>query len=230
MSVHRLRLGLSPQGTKAGRAPGRRAAVLAAAAVAGGGMWLAVPAASAASADCGPTCINLFNQKSGSADVMAVSGGTEAAGQAVILSAAAPSTTEDWTLSSEGVVSDFVAAGIINPALGEHFGSDAAFELQYAPGGSGSGLCLGVGSGPSQSTPVTLQPCGVSASTIWIEDTADASGVGAVFVSGSGTKYPAPYVLTANSVGGSFTTQALRTNPGAAAGAQRWEASFGVLP
>jgi len=230
MSVHRLRWVLSRHGTKAGRAPGRRAAVLAAAAVAGGGMWLAVPAASAASPDCGPTCINLFNLKFGSADVMAVSGGTEAVGQAVILSAAAPSTTEDWKVSFEGVVSDLAAAGIINPTLGEHYGSDAAFEFEYAPGGIDSGLCLGIGSGPSQSTRVTLQPCGASANTVWIEDTADASGVGAVLVSGSGTKYPAPYVLTANTVGGNFTTQALKTNPGAGAGAQRWEASFGVLP
>jgi hypothetical protein len=230
MSVHRLRLVLSRRGTKAGRAPGRRAAVLAAAAVAGGGMWLAVPAASAASPECGPACITLVNLKFGSADVMAVSGGTEAAGQAVILSAAAPSTTEDWTESFEGVVSDFVAAGIINPTLGEHYGSDAAFEFEYAPGGIGSGLCLGIGSGPSQSTPVTLQPCGVSANTLWIEDTADANGLGAIFISGSGSKYPAPYVLTANTVGGNFTTQALRTNPGADARAQRWVGIFGVLP
>lgn len=230
MSVHRLRLVLSRHGTKAGRAPGRRAAVLAAAAVVGGGMWLAVPAASAASPDCGSACATLFNHKFGSADVMAVSGGTEAVGQAVILSAAAPSTTEDWTESFEGVVSDFVAAGIINATLGEHYGSDAAFEFEYAPGDIGSGFCLGIASGPSQSTPVTLQPCGVSANTVWIDDTADASGGYAVFVSGSGTKYPAPYVLTANTVGGNFTTQALRTNQGADAGAQRWQSISGVLP
>ena len=230
MSVHRMRLALSRHGTKAGRAPGRRAALLAAAAVAGGGMWLAAPAASAASPDCGSACATLFNQKFGSADVSAVSGGTASTGQPIILSAAAPSTTEDWTISAQGLVSDFVAAGIINATLGEHYGSDEGLEFQYAPGGIGSGLCLGIASGPSQSTPVTLQPCGVSANTVWIDDTADASGGYAVLVSGSGTKYPAPYVLTANTVGGNFTTQALKTNPGADAGAQRWQSISGVLP
>jgi hypothetical protein len=230
MSMHRLRLVLSRNGTKAGRAPGRRTAVLAAAAVMGGGLWLAVPAASAASQDCGPGCATLFNQKFGSVDVMAVWGGTEAIGQAVILSAAAPSTTEDWAISDDGSVSDFFAAGLINATLDEHYGTDEAFEVQYGPGGIGSGLCLGIASGPSQSTPVTLQPCGVTVNTVWIDDTADASDGYAVLVSGSDTKYPAPYVLTANTVSGNFTTQALRTNRGADAGAQRWQSISGVLP
>ena len=231
MSIHRFGLLSSRDGTKAGRAPGRWAAVVAAAAAAvGGGMWLTAPAASAASTACGSACISLFNHKFGSADVSAVSGGTASTGQPVILSAAAPSTTEDWTASFQGFVSDFYAAGLVSVVLDEHYGSDEAFEFQYAPGGIASGFCLGIASGPAQSTPVTLQPCGVSVNTTWILDTADASGGYTPLVSGSDTKYPAPYVLTANSVGGNFTTQALRTNPGADTGAQRWQTLFGVLP
>jgi hypothetical protein len=52
MTIHRIGLLRSREAAKAGRAPGRRAAVLAAAAAVGGGMWLTVPAASAATSHC----------------------------------------------------------------------------------------------------------------------------------------------------------------------------------
>jgi hypothetical protein len=229
MIGHRFGLLLSRDGTKAGRAQVRRAAALAAAAVVGGGMWMTAPAASAGSTKCGPGCINLFNQKFGSADLAAVSGGAAAARQPVILSAAALSATEDWTESFQGKVSDFYAAGLMNATLDEHYGTDVAVEIAYAPGASSTGLCLGIASGPRQNTPVTLQRCGVSVNTVWILDTADANGGYTPLISGSDAQYPAPYVLTANTVGDNFTTQALKANPGAAAGAQRWKAAqFGV--
>jgi hypothetical protein len=101
--------------------------------------------------------------------------------------------------------------------------------MAYAPGGVYSGLCLSVASGPSQNKPVTLQPCGVSADSLWIVDTAGANGGYTPLISGDDAKYPAPYVLTANTAGGNLTTQALKTTPGAAAEAQRWKATlFGV--
>jgi hypothetical protein len=224
VTVHLFGLLLSRDRTKAGRALRRWAAALAAAAVAGGGMWLTVPVASAGSTECGPGCINLFNQKFGTADVAAVSGGAATVGQPVILSAAAFSATEDWTEALQGKVSDFYAAGLMNATLNEHYGTDETVEIQYAPGGIDSGLCLGIASGPSQNTPVTLQPCGVSVDTVWILDTADANGGYTPLISGNDAKYPAPYVLTANTTGDNLTTQALKTNPGAASGAQRWQA------
>jgi uncharacterized protein (DUF697 family) len=63
--------------------------------VAGGaclGGIAAAPVAGAASAACGHSCSSLYNQKFGTADVSAVSGGTARPLQAVILAAAAPST------------------------------------------------------------------------------------------------------------------------------------------
>lgn len=215
---------------------GKRKAVswLAGLALAGGACLTGIAAASpagAASAACGSSCVSLYNQKFATADVSAVSGGIEAVGQAVILAAAAPSTTEDWTSSFEGTVSDFFAAGLINQTLDQHYGPDAAFEFEYSPGGVQSGLCLGIASGPKQSTKVTLQPCGVSVNTVWIDDAADASGGYAPFVSGSDTQYPAPFVLTAPGVGAGFTTQALRIKPnGTVADDQMWQLISGVLP
>jgi hypothetical protein len=190
----------------------------------------AAPVAGAASVAC-RSCSSLHNQKFGTADVSAVSGGTAAPGQAVILAAAAPSTTEDWVVGFDGTVDDFFNAGLINATLDEHYGPDAVYEFQYEPGGISSGLCLGIASGPAQGTKVTLQPCGVTVNTLWINDAADGSGGYAPYVSGSGTQYPAPFVLTASKVGGHFTTRALTTNKkGLIVKAQMWQLISGVLP
>ena len=228
---HRFGLLLSRDGTKAGRAPGRRAAALAtAAAVVCGGMWLTVPAASAGSTKCGTACLNLFNQKFGTADVAAVSGGAATAGHRVILSATEDTTAEDWAESVQGKVSDLAAAGLINATLAVLYANDPVVEITYAPGGVYSGLCLAVASGPSQNKPVTLQPCGVSADSLWIDDAAAASGGYVPYISGSDTKYPAPYVLTAPRAGGDFTTQALSVNTnGTVASDQMWQLISGVL-
>jgi hypothetical protein len=60
-------------------------------------------------------------------------------------------------------------------------------------------------------------------------DTADANGGYTPLISGDDAKYPAPYVLTANTAGANLTTQALKTNPGAAAGAQKWKTAAGPI-
>ena len=191
----------------------------------------AAPVAGAASPACGSSCVSMYNQKFGSADVSAVSGGTAATGQAVILDAAGPSTTEDWSASFQGAVSDFYAAGLMNATLNAHYGPDPVYEFQYQPGGVSSGECLGIASGPGQGTKVTLQPCGVSANTVRISDAADASGGYAPYISGSDTQYPAPFVLTAATAGGNVTTRALRANgKGVIAKDQMWQLISGVLP
>ena len=45
-----------------------------------------------------------------------------------------------------------------------------AYEIQYAPFGVDSGLCVGVGSTAVAGTKVALEPCGVSSKTVWITD------------------------------------------------------------
>jgi hypothetical protein len=190
----------------------------------------AAPVAGAASPACGSACVSMYNQKFGSADVSAVSGGTAATGQAVTLAAAAPSTAEDWGSAFQGVVSDFYAAGLMNATLDKYYGPDPVFEFEYLPGGIASGECLGTASGARQGTRVTLQPCGKTAGTAWIFDTAAASGSYVPYISGSGSKYPGPYVLTAAQAGGGFTTQALRVDSkGVVAKDQMWQLISGVL-
>ena len=190
----------------------------------------AAPVAVAASPACGTSCVSMYNQKFGGDDVSAVSGGAAATGRAVILAPTASSTTEDWSATLQGAVSDFYAAGLMNATLDAHYGPDPVYEFQYKPGGINSGECLGIAAGPGQGTTVTLQPCGKTANTAWIYDMAAASGGYVPYISGSDTKYPAPYVLTAPDAGGDFTTQALSVNLlGTVASDQMWQFASGVL-
>lgn len=190
----------------------------------------AAPVANAASPACGTSCVSLYNQQFTGDDVSAVSGGTAVTGQAVILASATPGTTEDWGVAAQGTVRDFYAAGLMNATLNQYYGLDPVYEFEYKPGGIRSGECLGIASGPRQGTKVTLQPCGKTANTAWIYDTAAASGGYVPYISGSDTKYPAPYVLTAQDAQGDFTTQALSVNStGTVAGDQMWQLLSGVL-
>ena len=94
----------------------------------------AAPVAVAASPACGTSCVSLYNQQFGSVAVSAVSGGTAATGQAVVLAAAASSTTEDWSASFQGAVSDFYAAGLMNATLNAHYGPDPVLRVPVQAG------------------------------------------------------------------------------------------------
>ena len=148
--------------------------------------------ASAATPSCGPTCIEIFNHDFGTHAhpnfVLDVLRQGEKVGQPLILFRAANSDpAEDFTVSYQGLVSDFFAAGLVSagggPALRRHGSTlpdapttadDPAFEIEYAPYGVDSGLCVGVASTAAQGSKVTLQPCGVSAKTVWIVDIIDS--------------------------------------------------------
>jgi hypothetical protein len=73
-----------------------------------------------------------------------------------------------------------------------------AWEIEYAPYGVDSGLCMGVASTAFSGEGVTLQPCGVSSKTVWITDTVNAAGWGDSYVpviNGSDTNFSQPFVL-----------------------------------
>jgi hypothetical protein len=134
----------------------------------------------------------------------------------------------DWTFAFEGTVADFYAAGLVSSAVALHYGCIAgvnfpncpysvtsfsgdpgtnnsdylAVENEYAPFGVDSGLCMGVAATATQGEGVTLQPCGVSAKTVWILDTLDQSFTRAwehgyiPLINGSDTNFSQPFVLT----------------------------------
>jgi hypothetical protein len=245
--------------------------VLAAAAtltlVSGVGMTGALTAgsASAATPSCGPDCINLFSHQFGSfrspnftVDVLRQG---ERVGQPIILFRQANfDPALDWTVAFQGLTSEFFAAGLVSAAVNLHYGNgapstgntdDPAFENEYAPFGVNSGLCMGVAATAFQGEGVTLQPCGVSAKTVWILDTNDqfsfitALRNGVPLINGSDTNFSHPFVLTYPA--GAFPTDKPRaqltvTNlTGFSQGTggpilntvnsnQLWGATFGVLP
>ena len=216
--------------------------------------------ASAATPSGGFTCIEIFSHQFGTHAhpnfVMDVFRQGEKVGQPIILfrsSNADPA--EDFTVSFQGLVSDFYAAGLVSAALNLHYGDGSvaaidqpALEIEYAPFGVDSGLCAGVRSTAVQNEGVTLQPCGVTAKTVWVVDVADSPATlrrGYVpLINGSDTNFSHPFVLTYPSNG--YPTDMPRpqlkvTNltgfsngfgpiVGTVPNTQLWGADFGVLP
>jgi len=136
---------------------------------------------------------------------------------------------EDFILENQGTVADFYAAGLVSATTALHYGcvrlghdrgnfSDClygflnprgdgsanlpAFEAEYDPFGAPTGQCVGVAAAPFSGEHVTLQPCGVSAKTVWIIDVFDGSrsdnpfGPGAPAINGANTNFSHPFVLT----------------------------------
>jgi len=193
---------------------------------------LSAGAASAATPSCGIACVNVFSYQFGTHAspnyVVDVLRQGERVGQPIILFRAANfDPAEDWTVAFQGTVADFFAAGLVSASTALHYGCIAgvnfpdcpfniagfnfpsntnsnllAFENEYAPFGVESGLCLGVSATAFNDEGVTLQPCGVSAKTVWILDTLDQSFTTAwahgyiPLINGSNTNFSHPFVLT----------------------------------
>ncbi len=188
---------------------------------------LSAGTASAATPSCGGSCIDIFSHQFGTHHapnyVVDVLRQGEKVGQPIILFRTANfDPAEDWTVSFQGTTADFFAAGLCRrgrgAALRLHSGrhrsanfpdcygqnaiavNDPAFEIEYAPYGVDSGLCMGVASTAVEEEGVTLQPCGVSAKTVWIADIFDSPSTlfnGYIpLINGSDTNFSQPFVLT----------------------------------
>ena len=181
-------------------------------ALVGGVAMAAGPTATAGTPSCGPSCIDIFSRQFGTHRhpnfVMDVFRQGERVGQPIILfrtSNADPA--QDFTVAFQGLVSDFFAAGLVSSALNLHYGNGSvaaidqpALEIEYAPFGVDSGLCVGLATTAVSGEGVTLQPCGVSAKTVWVVDVADSPATlnrGYVpLINGSTTNFSHPHVMT----------------------------------
>ena len=167
--------------------------------------------ANAATPSCGATCWNLFSREFGTHHspnfVVDVWRQGAKLGQPIILYRTSNTDqAEDFTVAFQGTVADFFAAGLVSAAVDLHYGkgavgfpNDPAFEIEYAPYGVDSGLCMGTFSTAVQGSKVTLEPCGVSSKTVWIADTGDSVTVAHGYVpliNGSDTNFSHPFVLT----------------------------------
>ena len=226
--------------------------------------------ASAATPSCGRNCIDIFSRAFGTHRtpnfVLDVLRQGAKVGQPIILFRTSNTDpAEDIVPSIQGTVSDFLAAGLVSTAVALHYGGgqacasldakgncvaspdDPAIELEYSPFGVDSGLCVGVAATATAHEGVTLQPCGVSAKTVWIIDSNDSPatirGGYVPLINGSDTNFSHPFVLTYP--GNGFPTDKPRpqlftanltgfshgigTPIGSVNDTQLWGANFGVL-
>src|SRR5581483_1711456 len=199
--------------------------------------------ANAATPPCGKTCIDLYSRLFGSHKhpqfVFSAKGGSQNTGTPIILWRASNSDrSEDFTVSAQGQVKDFFAAGLVSAALNLHYHNLEAFEFEYSPFGADSGMCIGTATTAFNGTKVSLQPCGVSSKTIWVVDSFSAiKGFYVPLINGSDTNFSHPYVL--NYPSGGFPTDnprpqlqtwnLLKFSNGTTVDNEMFSANFGVL-
>lgn len=208
------------------RIKSRVIAAAAALTLVGGVSAVGMLSASAATPSCGTTCLNIYSKDFGKHFQLDVFRQGAHQGQPIILFQRSNSDpAEDFTVAFEGQVSDFFATGQVGPGVMLHYGCTPGFvftgnqgavihcpantadelagEIEYAPYGVDSGLCVGV---PFDRLPatgkanVTLQPCGVNAGTVWILDGVDICNQfrfgEAPLINGADTNFSHPSVLT----------------------------------
>jgi len=151
-------------------------AALATLTIVGGMSAVATGAASAATPECGASCISVFSSKLGTFAqpnfVEAVLGGGRAkVGQPVGLKRANRlDPSQDIKPDApvpDAKVSDFYAAGMVSAKANRHYGSLPAVQQRYAPFGRMTDLCVGLAR-VAQNEGLTLQPCNVPGTTVWI--------------------------------------------------------------
>ena len=186
----------------------------------GGVGSVAAVSAGAATPSCGHNCIDIFSRQFGTHHqpnfVLDVWRQGAKVGQPIILFRTSNSDpAQDFTTSFQGLTSEFYAAGLVSAAVALHYGcahgefgphsctrgvDDPAFEVEYAPYGVDSGLCVGVARTAVQNEHVSLQPCGVTSKTVWIVDTNDSPATirhdYVPLINGSDMNFSHPFVLT----------------------------------
>jgi hypothetical protein len=221
---------------------------------------VAALSAGAATPSCGNHCIDVVSRAFGTHHqpnyVLDVLRQGAKVGQPVILFRTSNSDpAEDFTTSFQGLTSEFNAAGLVSNAVALHYGcagqfaansctkgvDDPAFEVEYAPYGVDSGLCVGVAKTAFQNEGVTLQPCGISGRTVWILDPGDSPATinhdYVPVINGSDTNFSHPFVMTypknghpTDTPGPELNTYQLQKySNGTVFDNELWGANFGVL-
>ncbi len=221
--------------------------VLAAAGVltlAGGLSGVGTVAASAATPQCSAvntTCVEVYSMKYATATslgfVETVFLGIPVRGVPTIVHQSSSSDpAEDLIIPLAGTVSELYAQGMVSAAVNEHYGSDRAVQIEYAPYGNPTGLCTAVATTAYQDEGLSLQPCSAPGTTVWILDFADSPATAPTYfpiVNGSDTDFVHPFAMTilGNPAHQLFTPiimQHLTGNPGSVPANQLWGAHFGT--
>ncbi len=167
------------------------------------GVVTASPLSAGAATDaCGTSCISVFNRGLGTHEqpniVETILGGKAKAGTPVVLAPVAPGDPSQDTIPELRSVKAYYDAGLISPEVYNRWAGFPAVQIQYAPLGVKSGLCVGLDSAPRQGQGLTLQPCSVSSRTVWILDSTGASSPDGSFfsiINSSTTNISRPYAM-----------------------------------
>jgi hypothetical protein len=159
---------------------------------------------------------------------------------AIVRRAGSSNPAEDLIVPLGGLVpvSEFYARGMVSAAVNEHYGSEPAAQIEYAPYGKPTGLCSAVAATAFQDERLSLQPCGTPGTTVWIIDTADSPATAPTYfpiVNGSDTDFVHPFAMTilGNPARRPFTPIIMRHligNPGSVPANQLWGAHNGTTP
>lgn len=161
--------------------------------------------ATAATPACGAQCISIFSKELGNYKqpevVEDVLDGSAAAGQLVILKQGSSlDTSEDLVPTGGHIVSDFYTSGMVSADVNARYGSMKAAQIEYAPDGKRTGLCVGLSKVAYENEGLTLQPCGVPALTVWIIDTTDSPTTAAAgyfpIVNASTSDFARPFAMS----------------------------------
>jgi hypothetical protein len=217
--------------------------VLAAAAtltiVGGLGTAGALPAG-AATSQCGQACVQIFSAKFGTyanpGFIESVFLGIPAAGVPTILHRASSSDpTGDFIVPQAGLISTFLAEGMVSAAVAARFAGETAVQVEYAPYGKATGLCAAVAFPAYQNEGLSLQPCRTPATTVFILDYGDAPAAKPYFpiVDASTTDFAHPFTMTilgdpAHSLFPQIRLQHMVGNPANVPADQLWGSEFGT--
>jgi hypothetical protein len=219
-------------------------AVAAALTLAGGLSTVGTVAASAATPQCGNACVEVYSMKYATPAslgfVETVFLGIPVRGVPTIVQKASGSDpAEDLIVPLGGPVpvSQFYAEGMVSAAVDEHYGSEPAVQIEYAPYGKPTGLCTAVAVTAYQNEGLSLQPCSAPGTTVWIIDVADSPATAPTYfpiVNGSDTDFVHPFAMTilGNPADQLFTPiimQHLTGNPGSVPANQLWGAAHGTV-
>ena len=150
-----------------------RARVFTAAALVAGLSVAAPHSARAGTPACGPGCIGVFSDALGSYAqpkfIEHVFGGVAKIGTETGLHTASSSnTTEDFINPHQGNVDAYYKRGLVSASIAHQYGSLTASQLEYAPGGKRTGLCVGISRSPFEGEALSLQSCRTPGRTVWI--------------------------------------------------------------
>ncbi|MET8538957.1 hypothetical protein ABZV67_46925 [Streptomyces sp. NPDC005065] len=149
-----------------------------------------------------PPSVSIYSAKFGTDFIETVShGGVAKVGQQTVLDRTDSSNQAQNIIGHRGgLVSDFFKAGLVSAEVNKHYGNLNAAEIEYAPNGVPSHLCVGLETTAYQNEALSLQACDTPGTTVWIIDTADSPATAAKgyfpLINGSTTDFVHPFGMT----------------------------------